>query len=56
MEHLKKARVPLVELEIPKKKIVDIQSQLEQLIGKNYYINKVRDTLCFATKTETTLF
>lgn len=44
LEHLKKARVPLVELEIPKKKVVDIQSQLEQLIGKNYYINKVSRT------------
>ena len=40
--HLKEARVPLVEFEIPPKKISDIQSQLEQLIGKNYYLNKVR--------------
>lgn len=40
--HLKEARVPLVEFEIPPKKIVDIQSQLEMLIGKNYYLNKVR--------------
>ena len=39
--HLKEARVPLVEFEIPPKKIVDIQSQLEMLIGKNYYLNKV---------------
>ncbi|KAI7287020.1 ATP-dependent RNA helicase [Hortaea werneckii] len=38
--HLKEARVPLVEFEIPPKKIVDIQSQLEMLIGKNYYLNK----------------
>ncbi|KAK4556629.1 ATP-dependent RNA helicase [Recurvomyces mirabilis] len=38
--HLKEARVPLVEFELPPKKIVDIQSQLEALIGKNYYLNK----------------
>ena len=41
LSHLKEARVPLVEFEIPEKKIVDIQSQLERLIEKNYYINKV---------------
>ena len=41
LEPLKKAKVPLKELEVNKKRIVDIQSQLEQLIGKNYYINKV---------------
>jgi ATP-dependent RNA helicase DDX18/HAS1 len=41
LNHLKEARVPLVEFEIPQKKIVDIQSQLERLIGKNYYLNKV---------------
>ncbi|KAK5714232.1 ATP-dependent RNA helicase [Elasticomyces elasticus] len=40
LSHLKEARVPLVEFEIPPKKIVDIQSQLEALIGKNYYLNK----------------
>ncbi len=47
LSHLKEARVPLVEFEIPSKKIVDIQSQLEQLIGKNYYLNKVRLSLPF---------
>lgn len=41
LTHLKSARVPLVEFEIPPKKIVDIQSQLEMLIGKNYYLNSV---------------
>jgi ATP-dependent RNA helicase DDX18/HAS1 len=41
LSHLKEARVPLTEFEMPEKKIVDIQSQLEQLIGKNYYLNKV---------------
>nr|POE54358.1 atp-dependent rna helicase has1 [Quercus suber] len=40
LSHLKEAKVPLVEFEIPPKKIVDIQSQLEKLIGKNYYLNK----------------
>jgi len=41
LQHLKEARVPLVEFEMPAKKILDIQSQLEMLIGKNYYLNKV---------------
>ncbi|KAI5359549.1 Putative ATP-dependent RNA helicase DEAD-box, Helicase superfamily 1/2, ATP-binding protein [Septoria linicola] len=40
LSHLKEAKVPLVEFEIPAKKILDIQSQLEMLIGKNYYLNK----------------
>ncbi|KAI9657622.1 MAG: ATP-dependent RNA helicase [Bathelium mastoideum] len=38
--HLKEARVPLVEFEMPMKKIVNIQSQLEKLIGSNFYLNK----------------
>lgn len=42
LKHLKEARVPLVEFELPEKKILNIQSQLEMLIGKNYYLNKVR--------------
>jgi ATP-dependent RNA helicase DDX18/HAS1 len=42
LSHLKEAKVPLVEFEIPPKKILDIQSQLEMLIGKNFYLNKVR--------------
>ena len=41
VKHLKEARVPLVEFDMPTKKILDIQSQLEQLIGKNYYLHKV---------------
>lgn len=45
LQHLKKARVPLVEFEMPAKKILDIQSQLEMLIGKNYYLNKVSSTV-----------
>lgn len=37
---LKEARVPLVEFELPEKKIVNIQTQLEGLISRNYYLNK----------------
>ncbi|KAK8207597.1 ATP-dependent RNA helicase [Zalaria obscura] len=40
LQHLKEAKVPLVEFELPAKKILNIQSQLEMLIGKNYYLNK----------------
>lgn len=39
--HLREARVPVVEFEFPAKKLVNIQSQLEKLIGQNYYLNKV---------------
>lgn len=38
---LKENRVPLVEFELPANKILNIQSQLESLINKNYYLNKV---------------
>lgn len=41
LKHLKEARVPLVEFEFPTKRIFNIQSQLEKLIGQNYYLNKV---------------
>jgi ATP-dependent RNA helicase DDX18/HAS1 len=37
---LKEARVPLVEFELPANKILNIQSQLEALVTKNYYLNK----------------
>ncbi|KAI9710663.1 MAG: ATP-dependent RNA helicase [Bogoriella megaspora] len=40
LSHLKEARVPLVEFEMPTKKIVNIQSQLEKLMGSNFYLNK----------------
>jgi ATP-dependent RNA helicase DDX18/HAS1 len=40
LAHLKEARVPVVEFEFPAKKIVNVQSQLEKLIGQNYYLNK----------------
>lgn len=41
LKHLKEARVPVVEFEFPSQKIVNVQSQLEKLIGQNYYLNKV---------------
>lgn len=48
LKHLQEARVPLVEFEFPTKKILNIQSQLEMLIGKNYYLNKVcTNAACF---------
>ncbi|KAJ9389624.1 hypothetical protein DTO063F5_2117 [Paecilomyces variotii] len=40
LTHLKEARVPVVEFEFPAKHIVNIQSQLEKLIGQNYYLNQ----------------
>ena len=41
LKHLKDARVPVVEFEFPANRIVNVQSQLEKLIGQNYYLNKV---------------
>ncbi|PYI30724.1 DEAD-domain-containing protein [Aspergillus indologenus CBS 114.80] len=40
LKHLKEARVPVVEFDFPASKIVNVQSQLEKLIGQNYYLNK----------------
>ena len=40
LKHLKEARVPLVEFDFPAKRILNIQSQLEKLIGQNYYLNR----------------
>ncbi|KAE8385490.1 ATP-dependent RNA helicase has1 [Aspergillus alliaceus] len=40
LKHLKEARVPVVEFDFPAQKIVNVQSQLEKLIGQNYYLNK----------------
>lgn len=45
LKHLRDARVPLVEFELPEKKLLNIQSQLEKLIGSNYYLNKVMAAL-----------
>lgn len=41
LSYLKEAKVPIVEYEFPMKKIVNVSSQLEKLIGQNYYLNKV---------------
>ena len=40
LSHLKTARVPVVEYEFPPKKIINVQSQLEKLIDKNYYLQQ----------------
>ena len=40
LNSLKEARVPVVEFEFPAKKLINVQSQLEKLIGGNYYLNK----------------
>ena len=40
LTHLEKANVPIVEYEIPAKKIKPVQSQLEKLIGQNYYLSQ----------------
>ncbi|KAL7265864.1 ATP-dependent RNA helicase [Rhizina undulata] len=40
LKYLKEARVPVVEFEFPSNKLVNVQSQLEKLIGKNYYLNQ----------------
>ncbi|KAI9731628.1 MAG: ATP-dependent RNA helicase [Claussenomyces sp. TS43310] len=38
LHHLQLARVPLVEYDLPK--LINIQAQLEKLIGSNYYLNR----------------
>ncbi|KAK1834609.1 P-loop containing nucleoside triphosphate hydrolase protein [Podospora conica] len=40
LAHLKAAKVPVVEYDFPKNKIMNVQSQLEKLIGSNYYLNQ----------------
>ncbi|KAK3680877.1 P-loop containing nucleoside triphosphate hydrolase protein [Podospora appendiculata] len=40
LAHLKAAKVPVVEYDFPKNKILNVQSQLEKLIGANYYLNQ----------------
>lgn len=40
LRYLKQAKVPLNEYEFPLSKIANVQSQLEKLIEKNYYLNK----------------
>lgn len=40
LTHLKAARVPVTEFEFENKKIKNIQSQLEKLIGQNYFLQQ----------------
>ena len=40
LRYLKDARVPLNEYDFPKNKVSNVQSQLEKLISKNYYLNR----------------
>lgn len=56
LKHLKEARVPLVEFEFPTKRIFNIQSQLEKLIGQNYYLNRVGSFSSFLLLNELILF
>eukprot|EP01090_Pellita_catalonica_P021851 TRINITY_DN8290_c0_g1_i1.p1 TRINITY_DN8290_c0_g1~~TRINITY_DN8290_c0_g1_i1.p1 ORF type:complete len:537 (-),score=83.39 TRINITY_DN8290_c0_g1_i1:376-1812(-) len=38
LQYLKQAKVPVNEYEFPQSKIANVQSQLERLIAKNYYL------------------
>jgi ATP-dependent RNA helicase DDX18/HAS1 len=40
LKYLKSAKVPLNEYEFPNKKIANVQSQLEKLVEKNYYLHQ----------------
>ena len=40
LHYLKQARIPLNEYEFPLSKLTNIQSQLQSLIAKNYYLHK----------------
>merc|ERR1711981_926684 len=40
LRYLKEAKVPLNEYEFPKSKIANVQSQLEKLVEKNYYLRQ----------------
>ena len=40
LQYLKEAKVPLNEYEFPKSKIANVQSQLEKLVEKNYYLRQ----------------
>ncbi len=37
---LQEAKIPLNEYEVPPNKVANVQSQLEKLIEKNYYLNQ----------------
>jgi ATP-dependent RNA helicase DDX18/HAS1 len=40
LHHLKEARVPVTEFDLPANKIINIQSQLEKLVSQNYYLHQ----------------
>jgi ATP-dependent RNA helicase DDX18/HAS1 len=40
LRYLRDAKVPLNEYEFPDSKIVNVQSQLERLVARNYYLHK----------------
>lgn len=40
LRFLKQAKIPLNEYQFPPSKVANVQSQLERLIEKNYYLNK----------------
>uniref|UniRef100_A0A7S1EU95 ATP-dependent RNA helicase n=1 Tax=Timspurckia oligopyrenoides TaxID=708627 RepID=A0A7S1EU95_9RHOD len=40
LKYLKEAKVPLSEYEFPESKLAKIQTQLERVIEKNYYLNR----------------
>ncbi|KAJ2874323.1 ATP-dependent RNA helicase [Coemansia aciculifera] len=40
LRYLKQAKVPLNEYQFPPSKVANVQSQLEKLIEKNFYLNK----------------
>ena len=42
LRYLKEAKVTLNEYEFPTNKMSNVQAQLEKLVSKNYYLNKVR--------------
>lgn len=39
LRYLKKARIPLNEYEFPENKLANIQTQFEQLVERNYFLN-----------------
>ncbi|KAF6141245.1 hypothetical protein GIB67_024329 [Kingdonia uniflora] len=40
LRYLKAAKVPVKEYEFDEKKLANVQSELEKLVGNNYYLNK----------------
>lgn len=42
LRYLKAAKIPVTEFEFPKRKICNVQAQLEKLIESNYYLHQVK--------------